>query len=89
MARSQHSFSKRQREKDRQKKNKEKRERMEERKQQRAEGGGGGIEIDWSLAPENLTLNDKEEKAKTSLEDEYGVTDDESTPENDEEENED
>ena len=88
MARSQHSFSKRQREKDRQKKNKEKRERMEERKQQRAEGGGGGVEIDWSLAPENLTLNDKEEKAKTSLEDDYAV-DDESTTETDEEDTDD
>lgn len=71
MARSQHSFSKRQREKDRQKKNKEKRERMEERKQQRVEGGTGGLEIDWSSAPENLTLSDKEEKAKSKVEDQF------------------
>lgn len=67
MSKSQHTFSKRQREKDRQKKNKEKREKMEERKNQKAEEGSG-LEIDWSAAPENLTLTKEEENDKNKVE---------------------
>ena len=55
MARSQETFNKKQREKDRARKKKEKLEKREERKTD-----GGGIEIDWSLAPENLTLTENE-----------------------------
>ena len=55
MARSQETFNKKQREKDRARKKKEKLEKREERKTE-----GGGIEIDWSLAPENLTLTENE-----------------------------
>lgn len=67
MSKSQHTFSKRQREKDKQKKNKEKRERMEERRVQKADGGGG-LEIDWESAPENNTLSKEEAVKKAELE---------------------
>ena len=55
MARSQETFNKKQREKDRARKKKEKLEKREERKTE-----GGGIEIDWSSAPENLTMTENE-----------------------------
>ena len=71
MGRSQHTFSKRQREKDKAKKKKEKREKMEERKQVKAETDDGGIEIDWDLAPENKTLSKKEEDKKEQIEKKY------------------
>lgn len=56
MAKSQHTFSKRQREKAKQKKTQEKMQRREERKSEK----GGGLEIDWSSAPteKTLTAND-------------------------------
>lgn len=56
MAKSQHTFSKRQREKAKQKKTQEKMQRREDRKQEK----GGGLEIDWSSAPteKTLTAND-------------------------------
>lgn len=68
MAKSSHTFSKRQREKDKQKKAKEKRERMEERKQEKAELGSSGIEIDWDSAPVNHTLDKEELKEKEAIE---------------------
>jgi len=69
MARSPHSFNKRQREKDKQKKNKEKRERREEKKIEKAEGDSpAGPEIDWDSAPVNRTLSDKEESEKEKIE---------------------
>lgn len=55
MARSQETFNKKQREKDRARKKKEKLEKREERK-----SDGSGIEIDWSKAPENLTMSETE-----------------------------
>ncbi|MEX2595677.1 MAG: hypothetical protein WEC59_02020 [Salibacteraceae bacterium] len=67
MARSPQTFNKRQREKDKQKRKKEKRERMDERKQQRAESDDSGVEIDWSSAPENATLSEKEEAKKAEI----------------------
>lgn len=56
MAKSQHTFSKRQREKAKQKKTQEKMQRREERKHEK----GGGLEIDWGSAPteKTLTVND-------------------------------
>ena len=64
MAKSQHTWSKRQREKEKQKKNKEKRERMEERKHRRSEGDTGGMDIDWSAAPVNNTLSAEEQRER-------------------------
>lgn len=64
MAKSSHTFQKRQREKDKQKKNKEKRERREERKLEKAEADNNGPEIDWDSAPVNKTLSDKEENER-------------------------
>jgi hypothetical protein len=69
MAKSPHSFNKRQREKDKQKKNKEKRERREERKVEKADGDAPtGPEIDWDSAPVNRTLTEQEEAEKTDQE---------------------
>lgn len=67
MAKSPHTFSKRQREKDKQKKNKEKRERMQERKQEKADSGSSGVEIDWGNAPVNITLDKDELKEKEDI----------------------
>ena len=69
MAKSPHSFNKRQREKDKQKRNKEKREKREERKLEKAENGGGGPEIDWDSAPVNMTLSKEEEAEKAANKD--------------------
>lgn len=69
MAKSPHSFNKRQREKDKQKRNKEKRERREERKVEKADADTPtGPEIDWDSAPVNRTLTDEEEAEKTDQE---------------------
>ncbi len=70
MAKSPHSFNKRQREKDKQKRNKEKREKREERKLEKAEAEDNttGPEIDWDSAPVNKTLSDKEESEKERIE---------------------
>ena len=60
MAKSGHTFSKRQREKDKAKKRREKRERMDERKMQRQNGERTGPTIDWDSAPVNVTLSDED-----------------------------
>ena len=60
MSRSQQTFNKRQREKERAKRKQEKR----EKKDMKRGGESQGLEIDWSSAPENLTLSDKEEAQK-------------------------
>jgi protein subunit release factor B len=56
MAKSQHTFSKREREKAKQKKVKDKMERREERKHERNETESNGPEIDWGSAPTEKTL---------------------------------
>ncbi len=67
MAKSPHSFNKRQREKDKQKRNKEKREKREERKLEKAEGeGGNGPDIDWDSAPVNTTMSKEDEALKAA-----------------------
>ena len=74
MAKSPHTFNKRQREKDKQKKNKEKRERREERKLEKADGDTG-LEIDWESAPVNKTMSKEDELNKTKAEDASDVND--------------
>jgi hypothetical protein len=66
MAKSPHSFNKRQREKDKQKRNKEKREKREERKIEKAESGeeSTGPEIDWESAPVNKTMSKEDENER-------------------------
>ena len=56
MARSQETFNKKQREKKRLEKKKSKQEKRENRKN----NDKSGVEIDWSSAPENNTLNSQE-----------------------------
>ncbi len=63
MSRSQETFFKKQREKERAKRKKEKREKKEAKKQQ---SDNSGLEIDWSSAPENVTLTPEEEKLRAS-----------------------
>ena len=60
MSRSQETFNKKQREKERARKKKEKQNKREERR----ENETSGLEIDWSSAPENKTLSEKEQKIK-------------------------
>lgn len=66
MAKSPHSFNKRQREKDKQKRNKEKREKREERKIEKAENDSNGPEIDWDSAPVNTTMSKEDEALKAA-----------------------
>lgn len=67
MAKSGHTFSKRQREKEKAKRRKEKRERMDERKVSRQNGESGGITIDWESAPVNTTLSKDDEARKAAI----------------------
>ncbi len=62
MSRSQETFNKKQREKERAKKKKEKREKRDAKR----ETSGEGLEIDWSSAPENVTLSEKEETQRAN-----------------------
>ncbi len=80
MAKSGHTFSKRQREKDKAKRRKEKRERMDERKVQRQNGESGGIEIDWDSAPVNTTLSKEDEARKAAIKEKEGGPADEPAP---------
>ena len=61
MSRSQETFNKKEREKKRAKKKKMKKEKRESRNENVEKGG---LEIDWSMAPENKTLTPRERAAK-------------------------
>lgn len=60
MSRSQETFNKKQREKERARKKKEKQSKREERREKDV----SGLEIDWSSAPENKTLTEKDQAKK-------------------------
>ena len=62
MSRSQETFNKKQREKDRAKKRKEKL----EKKSAKRDKERTGLEIDWSSAPENMTLSQEEEAQRAN-----------------------
>lgn len=64
MGRSQESFNKKKREKERDQKKKKKLEKRLSKKE--SEVSGKGPEIDWSSAPNNLTLTQEEEAAKNA-----------------------
>lgn len=66
MSRSQQTFSKREKEKKRAKRKKEKMEKRAARKEE----SGGGLEIDWSMAPENHTLSDEEKRERENIKEE-------------------
>ena len=66
MGRSQETFSKREREKKKAKKRKDKLDKRDSKSDQ--ESSGSGPEIDWSSAPINNTLTEKEHSEKNSTE---------------------